>query len=164
MATITRRAGATLPLIAAACLLWTTAHADASLYGRMGGRTVVTAVVNETIDDVVADRRINQSFDGVNLARLKRLLVEQICSLTGGGCTYTGSDMKDAHAGLHITEAEFYGMVAILRASLRSHHVGLRERNELLALLAPMERDVVERSKPKPRPTALPPVAARARS
>jgi hemoglobin len=48
------------------------------------------------------------------------------------------------HAGHQISEAEFYGMVEILRDSLRRHDVGLRERNELLALLAPMKRDVVD--------------------
>ncbi|MDP9007251.1 MAG: hypothetical protein M3N91_00830 [Pseudomonadota bacterium] len=52
--------------------------------------------------------------------------------------------MREVHAGHHIGETEFHGMVQILRVSMRQHRVALRERNELLALLAPMERDVVE--------------------
>src|SRR4051794_7232817 len=59
-----------------------------SLYARLGGTAKVTAIVDETIDKVAANPRMNQSFDKVDLKRVKDLLAEQICSLTGGGCTY----------------------------------------------------------------------------
>lgn len=124
-----------------------------SLYTRMGGQPAIDAIVSDTIDQVVADHRLKRSFEGSNIARIKQKLGEQICALAGGGCEYTGDPMREVHAGHHISEAEFYGMVQILRTSMRGHHVGLRERNEVLALLAPMERDVVEppTSAPKPR-------------
>ncbi len=116
-----------------------------SLYARLGGTEKVTAIVNETIDVVAANPRMNQSFNKVNLQRVKDMLAEQICSLTGGGCTYTGDTMRDVHAGHHITNTEFYDLVEVLRDSLRSHDVPLAARNELLEILAPMKRDVVER-------------------
>jgi hemoglobin len=120
------------------------AQAKTSLYARLGGEKVVTAVVDDTIDRVVADHRLGRSFDGANIARIKRLLAEQICDLAGGGCHYSGDPMKEVHAGHHISEAEFYGLVELLRSSLARHHVALGARNELLALLAPMKREVVE--------------------
>ena len=86
-----------------------------SLYARLGGTEKVTAIVKETIDTVAADKRMNQSFDKVDLKRVKELLAEQICSLTGGGCTYSGDTMKDVHAGHHISNAEFYQLVEVLR-------------------------------------------------
>ena len=52
--------------------------------------------------------------------------------------------MKQVHAGHHISEAEFYGMVADLRTVLKERHVSQGATNELLRLLAPMKRDVVE--------------------
>jgi hemoglobin len=122
-----------------------------SLYSRMGGAPVVTAIVSDMVDDVDADPRLNQSFRGVDTKRLKREVGAYICDLAGGGCHYRGDSMRDAHANLHITEAQFYGMVAILRREMRRHHVGLRERNELLAILAPMKRDVVEVDVPAPK-------------
>jgi hemoglobin len=129
-----------------------TAHASrASLYARLGGEVVMAAVVSETIDQTVADPRLNQSFKGTDVARIKRLIVEQICDLAGGGCHYSGDSMRDVHANHNITQAEFYGLVEILRKSLRKHHVGLRERNELLALLAPMAPDVIEVVIPPPK-------------
>jgi hemoglobin len=124
----------------------TTVKAEsASLYERMGGQQTVQAVADDVIDDAASDPKLRRSFAKVDLARVKRLLAEQICELTGGGCQYTGDSMHDVHAGLGITEAEFYGLVTVLRTSMRRHGVGLRERNELLAILAPMKRAVVER-------------------
>jgi hemoglobin len=52
--------------------------------------------------------------------------------------------MKEVHAGQHISQAQFYVMVDTLRDVLKERHVDLRSRNELLRLLAPMKRDVVE--------------------
>jgi hemoglobin len=128
--------------------------ARASLYMRLGGATAVQAFVGETIDRTVADPKLRRAFQGSNLRRIKRLFAEQVCAVAQGGCLYGGDSMRAVHANHHITEAEFYGVVAILRSAMRHHGVGLRERNELLALLAPMKRDIVE-------PFAVKPLAAR---
>jgi hemoglobin len=124
--------------------------AQTALYTRLGGEPVMKAVVSETIDEVIADPRLNQSFKGSDIARIKRLIVEQICDLAGGGCHYSGDSMREVHANHNITQAEFFGLVEDLRKALRRHHVGLRERNELLALLAPMAPDVIEVVTPPP--------------
>ena len=115
-----------------------------SLYARLGGTPAVTAFVAETIDKVSTDPRTNHSFDKVNVQHVKDMLVDQICSLTGGGCVYTGDTMRDVHAGHHISNAEFFDLVEVLRESMRSHGVPLAARNELLEILAPMKRDVVK--------------------
>ncbi len=126
------------------------AGAPASLYDRLGGAPVVEAVVAETIDAVARDPRLNASFKGTNLRRVKAKLGEQLCELAGGGCRYSGDPMRAVHAGHQISEAQFYGLVRALQAALRHHGVRLRERNELLALLAPMKRDVVDVPVPPP--------------
>jgi hemoglobin len=114
-----------------------------SLYERLGGTTKVSAFVNQTIDVVASNPQMNQSFDKVNLQHVKDMLIEQICSLTGGGCRYTGDTMRDVHAGHHISNAEFFGLVEVLRVAMRAQKVPLPARNELLEILAPMKRDVV---------------------
>ncbi|MGA8707635.1 MAG: group 1 truncated hemoglobin [Steroidobacteraceae bacterium] len=139
-------AGGLLLLAAAA----TVAAPQASLYQRMGGAPVVKAVVSDTLDRVTADPKLKRSFAEVDVERVKRLLAEQICALADGGCHYSGVSMSEAHGGHQISESEFYGLVEILRDSLRRHHVHLRERNELLALLAPLKREVVNAPAPTP--------------
>jgi hemoglobin len=132
-------------LLALGLPAWTALGAPApdSLYRRMGGEPVVRAVVSETLDHVVADPKLKRSYANVDVERVKRLVVQQICELAGGGCKYTGDSMREVHAGHQISEAEFFGLTEILRDSMRRHHVRLRERNELLVLLSPMERDIV---------------------
>jgi len=65
--------------------------------------------------------------------------------LSGGGCIYSGDCIHDVHAGFGVTQAEFYGLVQILNDAMVRPGFAIRERNEPLALLNPMKRDVVER-------------------
>jgi len=128
-----------LTLMIAAC-----AHtpAEKSLFDRIGGIPVLTVVVSETIDQTSSDPKIKRSFEGVKLAKLKESVVNQLCRLTGGGCEYDGETMKNAHADLKITTAEFELFVQAFRDAL-NRHVATREKNELLKILAPMKRDIV---------------------
>jgi len=130
--------------------------APTSLYDRLGGSVAVSAIASDLIDRTAASHRLGRSFQGAKIERIKRLLAEQICQLAGGPCAYSGDPMREVHAGHEISQAEFFGMVEILRSVLDDHGVALRERNELLALLAPMERDVVEAPRPKPGSGAVP--------
>jgi hemoglobin len=120
------------------------AGAQARLYDRLGGEAGVSAIAGSLIDRVSADPKLGRSFKDSNLNRIKTLLAEQICDLSGGPCRYSGDSMREVHAGHHISEAEFFGMVAELRAVLKERHVSQGAANELLRLLAPMKRDVVE--------------------
>ena len=119
--------------------------ADKSLYERLGGKDAITAVVDDFVGRVAADNRINKFFAKANVPRLKMLLVDQICEATGGPCKYTGHDMKAAHKGMAITNADFDALVGDLVATLDKFKVGEREKQELLAALGPMRKDIVEK-------------------
>jgi hemoglobin len=118
-------------------------YATPTLYTRLGGEPVMKRVVNETIDRAAKDPRTGRSFKDVKLQNVKDKIVEQICSLTGGGCKYTGDPMDKVHKGLQNTEAEMDLVVQFLRDALDSAGVGTSEKNELLRVLAPMKRDIV---------------------
>jgi hemoglobin len=128
-------------LLLAACAAQPTR--SPTLYSRLGGEPVMTRVVGETIDRAATDPRTKRSFEDVKLARVKEKIVEQICSLTGGGCKYTGDPMDKVHKGLKNTEAEMNLVVQFLRDALEKNGVGESEKNELLRVLAPMKRDIV---------------------
>lgn len=53
--------------------------------------------------------------------------------------------MKTAHRGMGITNAEFDALVGDLVATLDRFKVTDREKNELLSLLGPMRKDIVEK-------------------
>lgn len=115
-----------------------------SLYNRLGGKPSITAVVDQFVANVAADRRINGRFTTTDIPRLKGHLVDQVCSATGGPCVYTGRDMKRTHNGMAITTAEFEALVQDLVAALDTFHVPAGEKQELLGLLGPMKKDIVE--------------------
>jgi hemoglobin len=129
-----------LPLLAGAAF----AGPAGSLYEGLGAQAGVKAISDALIDRVATDPVLGRSFADTNLMRIKKLLAEQICDLSGGPCRYSGDPMRQVHAGHHITEAEFYRMVDTLRAILKERHVSVSATNALLRLLAPMKRDVVE--------------------
>ncbi|MBI2311518.1 MAG: group 1 truncated hemoglobin [Betaproteobacteria bacterium] len=118
---------------------------EASLYQRLGGELAIRAVVDDFVANVASDARINGQFARTDIPRLKRLLVEQICAGTGGPCTYTGRDMKSAHAGMGVTDAQFGALVEDLVKTLDKFKVPEREKGELLGVLGPMKGDIVTR-------------------
>ena len=117
--------------------------APPSLYDRLGGEARLAAVVSKLVERAAADPRTRRSFDGVKLATLKKSIVQQICSLAGGGCPYEGETMRDAHRDLRIAASEFDALVGLLRDELDRAGVDGGAKNELLRLLAPMKRDIV---------------------
>ena len=114
-----------------------------SLYDRLGGLGAITAVVDDFVGNVAADNRINKFFAKTDIPRLKRLLVEQICAGTGAPCAYTGRDMRSAHAGMGITDAQFNALVEDLVKSLDKFKVPEKEKGELLGILGPMKPSIV---------------------
>ncbi|MDP2228457.1 MAG: group 1 truncated hemoglobin [Moraxellaceae bacterium] len=117
--------------------------AAATLYDDLGGEKGVATIVSTLVSSAVADPVTRRSFEKFDRPRLEKLLAQQICQLADGGCRYEGDSMKDSHAGLDITEAEFYGLVAQLRAACDAAGVSLAAKNGLLQKLAPMKRDIV---------------------
>ena len=114
-----------------------------SLYSRIGGRAAIVAVVDQLATTIAADRRISGVFAASDMAAFKAGLVDQLCMVSGGPCHYDGPDMRTAHAGRQISDADFDAFVADLVAALDHFNVPAGEKTELLALLAPMRRDIV---------------------
>jgi len=84
----------------------------------MAGRPAITAVVDDFVKNVAADKRINRSSPTPISTGFKARLVEQICQGTGGPCTYSGRDMRSAHAGMGIQGKHFNALVEDLGKTL----------------------------------------------
>jgi hemoglobin len=117
---------------------------ERSLFERLGGIDAITAVVEDFRDRVAGDDRINLKFARTDLARLRKMLIDQVCEATGGPCRYNGRSMKEAHAGMKVTKGEFNALVDDLVATLNQFKVPSAEQDELLAILGPLKSDIVE--------------------
>jgi hemoglobin len=120
-----------------------------SLYDRLGGRPAITAVVDEFVGRVAADKRINQRFSNTDIPRLKTLLVEFVAHATGGPVEYTGRDMGTAHAGMDLVDDEFTALVEDLQGALVKLGVGATEQQQLLGALGPLKGEVVHPPPPE---------------
>ncbi|HEY0386075.1 MAG TPA: group 1 truncated hemoglobin, partial [Pyrinomonadaceae bacterium] len=115
-----------------------------SLFDRLGGLPAITAVTDEFVARVVADKRINGKFARSSGPRVRLHLIEQLCVVTGGPCVYTGNNMKKTHKNMKVTEGEFNALVEDLVGALDKFSVPQAEKTELIGLLAPLKGQIVE--------------------
>ena len=128
------------------------------------GRDTIAAIVDDFVANAVANPTIKARFNFKESPRTKALiakslppplaelsvvstfkahLADQICEAAGGPCSYTGRDMKTAHKGMNITDAEWNATVEALVKALDKRKVPEKEKTELLGLLGPLKKDIV---------------------
>ena len=103
----------------------------------------ITRIMDDFIPRITTDPRIKDRFTTTNLPRLKLLLIQQVCYLTGGPCEYTGRDMKTSHESLGLKNLDFNALAEDLQLSMDKEKVSFPAQNRLLAKLAPMQRPIV---------------------
>lgn len=120
------------------------ARAD-TLYDRLGGQAGVAMISRNAVALYTTDARIKADFDNTNLERLRSHLADQLCQLTGGPCIYRGRSMAASHAGLEMTQAKFNAVAEGMQTAMEQAGVSYWTQNRMMALLAPMQRDIVNR-------------------
>ena len=118
-----------------------------TLYHRRGGYDVIADVVDDFLVQLRNDKTFERFGGGRgrdSLTRARQLIVDQVCSLTGGPCVYIGRDMKTAHTGLKITETEFNRAGEMIKNSLDKYKVQPAEQQEFMALIGKLKPDIVE--------------------
>ncbi len=120
-----------------------------SLYERLGGVYAIAAVVDDFIDRIMQDSRLNanpkvdEAHHRVSKAGFKYLVTEQVCWAAGGPQRYTGRSMRDSHVHLEITEFEWQSFLDDLRQTFDKFEVPAAERAELLAIVESTKSDIV---------------------
>ena len=137
-------------LLLVSMLMGLAAHAqparpDDSLYRALGETPGITALMNDFVDRVVKDPRVDHFFAKTKRPNLKEQFRDQVCQLSGGPCHYEGDPMKPVHADLAIRKADFNAVVEVLQQAMDARQIPFRDQNRLLALLAPMHRDIITR-------------------
>ncbi|HEV7893711.1 MAG TPA: group 1 truncated hemoglobin [Pyrinomonadaceae bacterium] len=119
-----------------------------SLYDRLGGYNAIAAVVDDFVGRLIADKQFERFFVGHSTDSKKRIrqhIVDQFCAAAGGPCIYTGRTMKDSHAGMGITDAEWDAAAKHLVATLDKFKVGDDEKKDLLAFVSSLKADIVDK-------------------
>lgn len=128
-----------------ACLLMLqgcSSAAQSTLYQRLGAEQGIDAIVDGLLYEIEHDQRIVHHFADTDISRFRAMLSEQLCDLTGGPCQYSGSNMQESHTGFNITLADYDALVEGLIRVMQRQHISITDQNALLALLAPMYKDI----------------------
>lgn len=118
---------------------------DDSLYQDLGAQAGITRIVEGMLLNIARDERIVERFRKIDIERLRDKLIEQFCVETGGPCTYTGDSMAESHKGQNISRSDFNALVEDLIAAMDEQRVPVPVQNRLIARLAPMRGEIIEK-------------------
>src|SRR5882762_3287273 len=122
-----------------------------SLYDRLGGVYNIATVVDDLIDRVMIDPRLNanprvdEAHHRVSAAGFKYLVTEMACGAAGGPQKYTGRSMGDSHRHLMITEDEWQAFADDFQQTLTKFDVPQTEQEELKAIVESTKESIVVR-------------------
>src|ERR1700745_706487 len=111
------------------------------LYERVGGVYSIATVVDDLIDRVMTDPRLNanplvdDAHHKVPPAGFKYLVTEMLCWAAGGPQKYTGKDMESSHRHLRITSGEWDAFMDDVAQTLDKFAVPVAERAEVVAIV-----------------------------
>lgn len=116
-----------------------------ALLESFGGREGLVRIMDDVMLRWLANPKTRPFFEGADQASIKKHLVEQFCVVMNGPCTYTGRTMAESHKGMAVSEGAFYALVEELQITLNKQKVPFFAQNRLIAALAPMHRDIIDK-------------------
>ena len=120
-----------------------------SLYDRLGGLYNIAVVVDDFIDRVMGDPRLNanprvdEAHHRVSPQGFKYYVTEMLCWAAGGPQTYSGRTMGDTHRHLMITDEEWEAFMEDLQQSLDKFAVPQPEQDEVTAIVESTKEAIV---------------------
>ena len=120
-----------------------------SLYDRLGGVYNIAPVVDNLIDHVMIDPRLNanprvdEAHHRVSAAGFKYFVTEMLCEAAGGPQRYSGRPMGDSHRHLVITEEEWLAFMDDLQQTLDKFGVPQPEQSEIKAIVESTHEAIV---------------------
>jgi hemoglobin len=120
-----------------------------SLYDRLGGVYSIAVVIDDFIDRIMVDARLNanphvdEAHHRVSPQGFKYYVTEMLCWAAGGPQTYSGRSMVDSHRHLRITAEEWDAFMDDLDQTLNKFAVPEPERSEVVAIVESTKSDIV---------------------
>jgi len=120
-----------------------------SLYDRLGGIYSIATVVDDFIDRIMVDPRLNanprvdEAHHRVSPPGFKYLVTEMVGWAAGGPQRYTGRAMAESHEHLLITDDEWRAFLDDLQQTLDKFAVPTTEQDELKAIVESTRQAIV---------------------
>lgn len=120
---------------------------ETTLYSKLGGYDAISAVVSNLLPRLMSDTQLRRFWDhrgSDGLAREKQLLIDFLCSCSGGPMVYTGRDMRTSHKGMRIDESDWSLFLGHLNDTLDHFNVDDAEKKSVLDFVGGTKVDIVE--------------------
>jgi hemoglobin len=122
---------------------------ERSLYARLGGYDAIAAVVDDLQVRLESDSLLGRYWSARRSVetdrRVRQLTIDYIAAAAGGPTFYLGRDMKTAHTGMGLTRADYVAFTRHVVATLEKFRVPERECGEVIAFIASLESQIVEK-------------------
>lgn len=118
-----------------------------TLYERLGGYDAIAAVTDALMIRIKGDDKLGRFYnhrgaDGI--AREQQLLVDFLCTSTGGPMVYTGREMKSLHVGMRLDEEDWKRAMTHLVSTLDAFKVPEKEKSEVMSFHENLKSEIVE--------------------
>ncbi len=121
-----------------------------NLYEKVGGPEKLASIVGATTKAAMEHPKLKKAFaktTGPKLEAFKKSMNDFLCEQMKGPCKYEGKDMRAAHKGMGVTEAQWEAFVEVFVKALTDGGVGDAERDEILDLITPLHDEVLNKKK-----------------
>jgi hemoglobin len=122
---------------------------SATLFEQLGGEAAVDAAVDSFYRKVLTDDRISNFFEGVDMDSQRAKQKSFLTMVFGGPNSYTGKDMRKAHAHLvekqGLSDEHFDAVVENLGATLKELGVADELIGEVAKIAETTRNDVLSR-------------------
>ena len=116
-----------------------------SVYEKIGGEAAVNAAVDIFYRKVLADDRISEFFDTVDMGRQHAKQKAFLTMAFGGPNNYTGKDMREAHKHMNLKDEHFGAVAECLVATLNELSVAQEYIDEIISIALSVKDDVLNR-------------------
>ena len=118
-----------------------------TLYERLGGYDAIAAVADALMVRIKDDDKLRRFYDhrgADGIAREQQLLIDFLCTSTGGPMVYTGRDMKSLHVGMRLDEEDWKRAMNHLATVLDTFEVPEQEKGEVMSFHENLKSEIVE--------------------
>jgi len=113
------------------------------LYEKYGGHETISKIVDKFYESVKKDDIVNNFFNEINMKKQAQHQTNFISFCLGGPNKYTGRTMREAHAGLGLTDLEFNSIVRHLEDTLKYFGVEKDDIKEIMKIVASTHDDIL---------------------
>lgn len=110
-----------------------------SLYERLGGRSGIAQLIEETVDAHLKNPAINARFfpyleEPDRLAKIKQHTVDFFSAGSGGPAEYSERDMITTHTGMNISPGEYMHVLDDIFSAIDKQSIDEETKKDVLAI------------------------------